>query len=136
MNPEVRQAIDREWAKIRRMIQNPQSRETVRAVIALPPQFVARILTEKRNELLGILRRRRVRSVSELAQLTGRRVESVSRDLKILSRWGFIRYERHGKCKSPKPMARYVVIPVGQRASDARQDRRHFIPHRYSRRGL
>lgn len=117
MNPEVRQAIDREWAKIRQMIKNPQGREAVRAVIALPPQLIARILTEKRNELLEILQRRRVRSISELAQLTGRKVESVSRDLKILSTWGFIRYERHGRCKSPKPMAHYVVVPVGQRAS-------------------
>lgn len=114
MNKEVRKAIDRWFDEFRQALKDPESWDGGHAVIALPPQFIARILTGKRTELLEILKRRRVRSVSELAQLTKRRVESVSRDLKILSKWGFVRYEPRGKRKEPIAVAQYVLIEVGK----------------------
>jgi predicted transcriptional regulator len=110
MNQTVREAIDREFAKVRRMLKHPESREEVRAVIALPPWLIDRILTKRRNELLEILQRRRVNSVSQLAQLTGRNVKSVSHDLKILSSFGFVRYERRFK----PAVANYVVMKIGK----------------------
>ena len=110
MNRRARQAIDREFAKVRRMLKHPESHEEVRTVIAFPNRLLARILTEKRSELLEILKRQQGRSVSQLAQLTGRTVESVSRDLKILSNFGFVCYEPRGKYA----VAKYVVIEDGK----------------------
>jgi predicted transcriptional regulator len=114
MNKEVRKSLDRWWDEFRQALKDPESWDGGHTVIALPPQLIARILTEKRNELLEILKRRRVRSVSEMAHLTKRKVESVSRDLKILSNWGFVRYEPRGKCKEPIAVAKYVLIEVGK----------------------
>lgn len=114
MNTEVRKALDRWFDEFRQALKDPGSWDGGHTVIALPPQMIARILTERRTELLEILKRRRVHSVSELAQLTKRKVESVSRDLKVLHTWGFIRYERHGKCKEPVAVAKYVFIKVGE----------------------
>lgn len=114
MNTEVRKALDRWFDEFRQALKDPESWDGGHTVIALPPQMIARILTEKRADLLEILQQRPIHSVSELAQLTGRKVESVSRDLKILHTWGFIRYERHGKCKQPVAVAQYVLIKVGE----------------------
>lgn len=114
MNKEVRRALARWFDEFRRALQDPESWDGGHTVIALPPQYVARILTEKRNELLEILKRRRVHSVSELARLAGRKVESVSRDLKILSNFGFVRYEPRGKRKEPIAVTRYVLIEIGK----------------------
>lgn len=114
MNREVRKAIDRWFDEFQRALKDPESWDGGHAVIALPAWLIARVLTEKRAELLEILKRRRVRSVSELAQLSGRKVESVSRDLKILSNFGFVRYEPRGKCKEPIAVAKYVLIKLGK----------------------
>lgn len=115
MNKKVKKALDQWFCNFRQTLENADSRAQPQAVIALPSQMIARILSEKRADLLNILKRRPVRSVSELAALTGRPAESVSRDLKLLSKWGFVRYERKGKLKRPVANAEYVIIQLESR---------------------
>lgn len=112
MRKEVRFALNRWFDDFQHGLEHPESRRQGQAVIALPPRLIGRIFTEKRVGLLEILNRRRVRSISELAELTGRKIDVVSRDLKILSSFGLIRYDRHGKRKEPVPVARYALIEL------------------------
>ncbi len=87
---------------------------TGRAVLAIPPRLLALLFSRRRVELLEALERERVSSISELAQRVGRSVEAVSRDLKILHKWGLIRYERRGRRKAPLLAARSIVILLGE----------------------
>lgn len=85
-----------------------------RAVLAIPPRLLSLLFSRKRVELLEALERERVPSISELARRVERSVEAVSRDLKILHKWGLIRYEQHGKRKEPILTTRSIVILLGE----------------------
>ena len=91
-----------------------QGEEAVgRAVLAVPPRALALLFSRKRVELMEALGKERAPSISELARRVGRSVEAVSRDLKILHKWGLIRYEQRGKRKEPVLAARSIVILLG-----------------------
>lgn len=132
MNTEVRKALDCWFDEFRQALKEPKSWDGGHTVIALPPRMIARIFTEKRTELLEIIKQRRVRSISELAQLAQRRVESVSRDLKILHTWGFIRYKGHGRCKEPVAVTKYVVIEVGKTQPMMKKPQRVSVPRKHT----
>jgi len=63
----------------------------------------AEVLSEKNRELLRILAEERPESVRELAELTGRAESNLSRTLKTLAGYGFLRLER--KDKTVRPIA-------------------------------
>ncbi len=58
---------------------------------------MAKVLTPKRLELLGLIRRHHPESVRELATLAGRDIKNVSEDARLLERYGFIDVEKNGK---------------------------------------
>jgi predicted transcriptional regulator len=110
MNRKVKEALDQWFDDFALALEGKPVQG--QAVISLPAHVMARVLTERRCELLSILNKGRVCSISELAERTGRKVESVSRDLSLLSKWGFIRYEPRGKRKEPVAVARYALISL------------------------
>ncbi len=112
MRKEAQVALDRWFDDFQHALEHPERRREGQAVIALPPRLIGRIFSEKRVGLMEVLYRRRLRSISELAELTGRKIDAVSRDLKILSNFGLVRYERHGKRKEPVAVARYALIEL------------------------
>lgn len=73
------------------------------SIIALSPETSAKVLTPGRLNLLSILAEGPVESISQLAQRAGKPIEVVSRDLKVLSKFGFIDFERDGKRKKTDP---------------------------------
>ncbi len=120
MRKEAQGTLDRWFDDFQHALDHPERRREGQAVIALPPRLIGRIFTEKRVGLLEVLHRRRVRSISELAELTGRKIDVVSRDLKILSNFGLVRYELHGKRKEPVTAARYALIGLSNEARGER----------------
>ena len=123
MKEQIQTALDRWFDDFEQALEHPERRGRGQPVIALPPRLISRILSPKRVELLELLGRRRVRSISELAELAGRKIDVVSRDLKVLCSFGLIRYERHGKRKEPVAAARHVLIELSQQRPDADEDR-------------
>ncbi len=70
------------------------------------------ILTDKRLAILRLLGSAPVDSVSSLAAAQGRRLDAVSKDLKILHDEGVIRFERSGRTKRPLLAVDRLVIPL------------------------
>ncbi len=70
----------------------------------------AEVLSERNRELLRILAEEQPESVRELAVLTGRAESNLSRTLKTLAGYGFVRLER--KHKSVRPVARPMEFAI------------------------
>lgn len=71
---------------------------------------VAEVLSEKNRELLRILAEERPESVRQLAELTGRAESNLSRTLKTLESYGFVRLER--KDRSIRPIAKAMEFEI------------------------
>lgn len=70
------------------------------------------IVTPSRMELIRIIRDKKPKSVGELAKLSKRPVESVSRDIKILEVNGVLEIIRVGRFKKPVIEKDILVIPL------------------------
>ena len=81
-------------------------------LIDLDDMDKASVLTPKRLEILSVLRRGDIKSVSELARKTERRLDAVSHDLRILSDHNLIEFERSGRTKKPLIVKDYLIMPL------------------------
>jgi predicted transcriptional regulator len=70
-------------------------------------------LTPKRLGLMNLLTEVRVGSINELAQLTGRDVKNVYRDLKALEGLGFVALNREGRSMSPELLVYELTLILG-----------------------
>lgn len=70
----------------------------------------AEVLSEKNRELLRILAEERPESVRELAELTGRAESNLSRTLKTLAGYGFVRLEK--KDRAIRPIAHAMEFHI------------------------
>jgi len=81
-------------------------------VISLTEEEKENILTPKRLELIRTIKKQKPKSVKELAEIVGRRVDAVSRDLKILENYGFLELLQVGKQKQPLIEKDALLIPL------------------------
>ncbi len=68
-----------------------------------------KVLSEKNRILLGTIRWTNPRSLSDLAQLTGRKKSNLSRALKTMQRYGIVELEREGR-RRIVPHVRYGSV--------------------------
>lgn len=112
----------KEWLKI---LDEGILNETIdipdNAIIALPESIS--IFTTKRLELLETIKDKHPRSVQELAAMTRRAKQAVTRDLKILERFDLVRLERKGRIAVPIVEREVVVFTVPRHAASL-MDRR------------
>ncbi len=80
------------------------------AIIALPESIS--IFTKKRLELIEVIKMRRPKSVQELARITRRAKQAVTRDLKILERFEIVRLEKKGRNSRPLVEREVVVLSI------------------------
>ena len=59
------------------------------------------MFTKRRLELIQIIKMHHPQSVGEIAKITKRPKQAVTRDLKILERFGVVRLERAGRTSLP-----------------------------------
>jgi len=71
----------------------------------------ARVLSDRNRALLGIIAASRPESLTRLAELTGRKKSNLSRTLKTMERYGFVRLSR-GARGSVVPRVRYQRISL------------------------
>ncbi len=101
----------KEWLTV---LDNEILNETINlpdnALIALPES--TSIFTKKRLELIETIKKRHPHSVQELANMTKRVKQAVTRDLKILERFEIIRLEKKGRNTIPLVEREIVVLSL------------------------
>jgi len=95
-------------------IKNPESAPDKVIVISLTDEEKNRILTPERLKLMRIIKEKKPKSVNELAKLVDRRMDAVSRDLKILKFYGFLELIQSGKQKIPKMKKETLLISLAE----------------------
>lgn len=79
-------------------------------VNVLSHESAERILTEKRRELIHVLRTEDVESVRDLARRVERDKGQVSRDLAILAEHAVVDFEKTGRAKRPYLQSDHLVV--------------------------
>jgi len=59
------------------------------------------VLSDENRTLLDVIRTEKPDSISELADITGRKQGNLSRTLKTMSRYGLVRMEKHDRSLRP-----------------------------------
>ena len=108
----AQKALDLVGRMLRDAIQHPGLYPDRLTVIILEENMIRKVLTPERLKLLRTLRRQKVESIQELARILKRPVASVSRDLKLLETYGFIRLDRNGRTKRPQLTKELIAIPL------------------------
>ncbi len=80
------------------------------AIVSLPES--TSIFTKKRLELIEVIKICRPRSVLELAKITKRAKQAVTRDLKLLERFEIVRLEKRGRESRPMVEREVVVMTI------------------------
>ena len=66
---------------------------------------MAEVLSDENRAMLDVIRQTNPNSISELAQLTGRKQGNLSRTLKTMSRYGLVRMEKNERSLRPVVLA-------------------------------
>lgn len=73
----------------------------------------AKILSDKNRELLGVIAAQNPKSLTELAEKTGRAKSNLSRTLKRMEQYGLIRFEPgEGRAQAPRVVYSDITLDV------------------------
>jgi DNA-binding transcriptional ArsR family regulator len=105
-----------EWAELvnsyKGYIEDGQLDYTVEEVRDIKPEQIA-LLTPKRIQLLYALAVLRVESINDLAQKVKRDVKNVYQDLKVLSKLGFVRFNKQkGRAIIPETLVKEIAFLI------------------------
>ncbi len=81
-------------------------------IIDMGKETFEKILSSSRLELIRAINEKSPKSVGELAEILDRPVESISRDLKILSNYGILKLIQVGKVKRPVIEKDMLLVPL------------------------
>lgn len=84
-------------------------------VIVISQDTAAKVLTDKRRELIDRIRESDIDSTRRLAEELDRDVSAVSRDLDVLFESGIIEYDRDGQRKIPVLKHNEVIAPIAHK---------------------
>lgn len=85
---------------------------------------LAEVLSDENQALLQVITEKKPHSIRELSDLTGRQSSNLSRTLKTLSAYGFVKLERLKKTVYPVAKATKFNVVFG-----GRWDKRKGMPH-------
>jgi len=85
------------------------------AILALPESTT--IFTKKRLELIEAIKVHHPQSVQELAKITKRAKQAITRDLKILERFEIVKLEKKGRTSLPTVEREVIVLAIPHRNS-------------------
>jgi len=80
------------------------------AILTLPES--TSIFTRRRLELIEIIKQKQPQSVQELARITKRAKQAVTRDLKILERFEIVKLKKRGRISLPLVEREIVVLAI------------------------
>lgn len=74
---------------------------------------MAAVLSEDNQALLRLIRDRRPRSLTELAELTGRQVPNLSRTLRMMEGYGLVELKKNMREIEPQALATQFKVMLG-----------------------
>ena len=93
-------------------LEHPEDAPSSVLLISLNKGIIEKVLTPARVELLNAISEKKPKTVGELVTAVNRPKESVSRDLRILSNYGFVSFDKEGKRKTPRIEKEIVAMPL------------------------
>lgn len=81
-------------------------------VINMKKETFSKVLTPSRMEIIKTIKKNSPESVMQLAEQLNRPIESISRDLGVLERYGILEFVIGGKTKKPKIEKEMILIPL------------------------
>nr|WP_265296879.1 helix-turn-helix domain-containing protein [Verminephrobacter eiseniae] len=79
---------------------------------------LAAVLSENNRALLRLIRDRRPKSLTALAELTGRRVPNLSRSLRMMEGYGLVKLKRDGYGVEPVALATEFLVVLNDPARE------------------
>jgi predicted transcriptional regulator len=73
---------------------------------------LAQVLSDENRALLDVIRSSKPVSISELAEMTGRKQGNLSRTLKTMSNYGLVKMQKHNKALRPMACGDRIEIFV------------------------
>ena len=104
-----REQADKEFASVFNKARSGKNVSLQKGVYFTSLEAVRNLLTEKRLELLHLIRQHSPKSISEIAKISGRDFKNVHTDLKILQGYGLVEINVTKKVK--KPLSQRIFIP-------------------------
>ena len=104
-----REQADKEFASVFNKARSGKKVPLQKGVYFTSLEAVRNLLTEKRLELLHLIRQHSPKSISEIAKISGRDFKNVYTDLKILQGYGLVEINVTKKVK--KPLSQRIFIP-------------------------
>jgi predicted transcriptional regulator len=106
-----REQADAEFIEAFKAVQAGKKLPTVRKteVYFTDLEAVRALLTDKRFELLHLIRKHSPRSINQLASIAGRDFKNVHTDIMLLKKYGLVQLSRRGKAS--KTVARTISVP-------------------------
>ena len=104
-----REQADKEFASVFNKALSGKKVPLQKGVYFTSLEAVRNLLTEKRLELLHLIRQHSPKSISEVAKISGRNFKNVHTDLKILQGYGLVEINVTKTVK--KPLSQRIFIP-------------------------
>ncbi|MDO8805705.1 MAG: ArsR family transcriptional regulator [Elusimicrobiota bacterium] len=104
-----REQADKEFASVFNKARSGKKVPPQKGVYFTSLEAVRNLLTEKRLELLHLIRQHSPKSISEIAKISGRNFKNVHTDLKILQGYGLVEITVTKKVN--KPLSQRIFIP-------------------------
>ncbi|MDP2864901.1 MAG: hypothetical protein Q8O90_01500 [Elusimicrobiota bacterium] len=104
-----REQADKEFASVFNKARSGKKVSLQKGVYFTSLEAVRNLLTEKRLELLHLIRLHSPKSISEIAKISGRNFKNVHTDLKILQGYGLVEINVTKTVK--KPLSQRIFIP-------------------------
>ena len=81
-------------------------------LISLSDGDATKIFTKARLQIINTMAQRKVKSMSELANILGRMLSAVKRDLELLEEFHIVQLERKGKNVMPTLTKEILIVPL------------------------
>jgi predicted transcriptional regulator len=109
---QVEQRLEEVRAMMHTMIDNPSLLDAFPEEVFVPLNVeLSSLFAPARLELLRNISKHRL-TVGEMAHAVHRKIPAVSRDLKLLEKYGLVRFHNEGRRKYPELVRHFVVLPL------------------------
>ena len=81
-------------------------------ILSLSDEEITQVFTKKRLELVRLIQSRKSKNATALANLAGRRLSAVIRDLKLLKKFHIVELEKKGKNIVPTVTKEILILPL------------------------
>ncbi len=81
-------------------------------ILSLSDEEITQVFTKKRLELVRLIQSKKSKNTTALANLAGRRLSAVIRDLKLLEKFHIVELEKKGKNIVPTVTKEILILPL------------------------